>query len=67
MLFKDLIGIIEEFGSKKSMDEVMVAAHTNKNWYGLKREIEAIFKDTDLQLPVDQLNSEEKSSIMRKE
>lgn len=39
--------------------EVMVAAHTNKNWYGLKREIETIFKDTDLPLPKDQLDSEE--------
>jgi len=41
--------------------EVMVAGHTNKNWYGLKKEIENVFKDTDLPIPVDQLNNEEKN------
>ncbi|NSL50475.1 cytochrome c biogenesis protein ResB [Calidifontibacillus erzurumensis] len=35
-------------------NQLMVAAHTNKNWYGLKKEIEMMFKDTMLPIPVDQ-------------
>ena len=38
--------------------EVWIAAHTNKNWYGLKREIEVVLKDTSLCLPEDQLQAE---------
>lgn len=34
--------------------QVWIAAHTNKNWYGLKREIEAVLKDTKLGIPEDQ-------------
>ncbi|MEH7096876.1 cytochrome c biogenesis protein ResB [Neobacillus vireti] len=34
--------------------QVWIAAHTNKNWYGLKREIEAVLKDTKLDIPEDQ-------------
>jgi len=45
--------------------EVMVAGHTNKNWYGLKKEIENVFKDTDLPIPVDQLNNEEKNKSQK--
>lgn len=39
---------------RRSEDEIMVAAHTNKNWYGLKREIETMFKGTILPIPNDQ-------------
>ncbi|HHY71669.1 MAG TPA: cytochrome C biogenesis protein [Bacillus bacterium] len=39
---------------KKSGNEIMVAAHTNKNWYGLKREIETMFTGTVLPIPMDQ-------------
>lgn len=39
---------------QRNQDGVLLAAHTNKNWYGLKRELEFIMKDTGLQAPVDQ-------------
>ncbi|NHM29072.1 cytochrome c biogenesis protein ResB [Neobacillus terrae] len=39
--------------------EVWVAAHTNKNWYGIKREIEAVLADTGLQMPYDQLQRQQ--------
>jgi cytochrome c biogenesis protein len=35
--------------------EIWMAAHTNKNWYGLTREIETILVDTKLTMPEDQL------------
>ena len=35
--------------------EIWMAAHTNKNWYGLTREMEAILEDTSLTMPEDQL------------
>ncbi|MDN3016659.1 cytochrome c biogenesis protein ResB [Paenibacillus sp. BSR1-1] len=38
--------------------EVWIAAHTNKNWYGLKREIETVLTDTKLNIPEDQLQIE---------
>ncbi|WP_409289042.1 cytochrome c biogenesis protein ResB [Peribacillus sp. SCS-37] len=41
---------------QKHGGEVWVAAHTNKNWYGLKREISSILKDTELNEPEDQLD-----------
>jgi cytochrome c biogenesis protein len=39
--------------------QVWVAAHTNKNWYGLKREIEAVLADTKIEMPKDQLQIED--------
>ncbi len=38
--------------------QVWIAAHTNKNWYGLKREIETVLQDTSLGMPDDQLQDE---------
>lgn len=35
--------------------EVWVAGHTNKNWHGLKREIEAALDGTGIKVPEDQL------------
>lgn len=35
-------------------NEIWVAGHTNKNWYGLNREIDTILKDTNIHAPVDQ-------------
>ncbi len=35
-------------------NEIWMAAHTNKNWYGLKKEIDYVIKDTDLTKPQDQ-------------
>jgi cytochrome c biogenesis protein len=37
--------------------EIWVAAHTNKNWYGLTREMETILGDTNLTMPEDQLQT----------
>lgn len=38
-------------------DEIWVAAHTNKNWYGITREMEAILGDTNITMPEDQLQT----------
>ena len=38
--------------------EVWVAGHTNKNWFGLKKEIESVLKGTGLNLPMDQLDEQ---------
>ncbi|WHZ01587.1 cytochrome c biogenesis protein ResB [Neobacillus sp. YX16] len=35
--------------------EIWIAAHTNKNWYGLKREIESTLLETKLIIPDDQI------------
>jgi cytochrome c biogenesis protein len=37
---------------------VWIAAHTNKNWYGLKREIESTLLETKLIIPDDQMQKE---------
>lgn len=39
---------------RKVDGEVYIAAHTNKNWYGLKKEISSILEGTQLPVPVDQ-------------
>ena len=38
--------------------QVWIAAHTNKNWYGIKREIELVLTDTKISIPEDQLQRE---------
>ncbi|MBT2686943.1 cytochrome c biogenesis protein ResB [Bacillus sp. ISL-47] len=38
--------------------EVWVAGHTNKNWHGLKREIEAVLDGTGINEPEDQLQKQ---------
>ncbi|MDM5331178.1 cytochrome c biogenesis protein ResB [Neobacillus sp. CF12] len=38
--------------------EIWIAAHTNKNWYGLKREIESALSETKLTIPNDQIQRE---------
>lgn len=38
--------------------EIWIAAHTNKNWYGLKREIESVLSETKINIPNDQIQSE---------
>ncbi|MEH7302427.1 MULTISPECIES: cytochrome c biogenesis protein ResB [Neobacillus] len=43
---------------QKKNGQVWIAAHTNKNWYGLKREIETVLADTKLGIPEDQLQKE---------
>ncbi|MFP5113447.1 cytochrome c biogenesis protein ResB [Bacillaceae bacterium C204] len=39
--------------------QVWIAAHTNKNWYGLRREIEGVLAETNLAMPIDQAQIEE--------
>ncbi|WHX99142.1 cytochrome c biogenesis protein ResB [Neobacillus sp. DY30] len=38
--------------------EIWIAAHTNKNWYGLKREIESTLSETKINIPIDQIQRE---------
>jgi cytochrome c biogenesis protein len=38
--------------------EIWIAAHTNKNWFGLKSEIEAALSETKLIIPNDQIQRE---------
>lgn len=33
--------------------EVWIAAHTNKNWFALKRDIQTIINDTEIREPID--------------
>jgi len=40
--------------------QIWTAAHTNKNWHGLKRELETIFADSGIGAPEDQLAGEKK-------
>ncbi|HLS23448.1 MAG TPA: cytochrome c biogenesis protein ResB [Pseudogracilibacillus sp.] len=37
---------------------VLLAAHTNKNWFGIKRDIEKAIEGTKVQMVVDQQNDE---------
>lgn len=41
-------------------DEVWVAGHTNKNWHGIKRDIEKVITGTKVSAPVDQTEEKEK-------
>ncbi|NMD70273.1 cytochrome C biogenesis protein [Bacillus sp. DNRA2] len=45
---------------QRNKGELWIAAHTNKNWFGLKREIQSVIQDTQLHEPVDQADSNEK-------
>jgi cytochrome c biogenesis protein len=47
---------------KRVNDEVLFAAHTNKNWYGLKNEIKQIIDGTELVMPIDQAEEEKKGA-----
>ena len=51
------IGIIVAFGFIRMNGEVWVAGHTNKNWYGLKREISIVLEGTGIKEPIDQLDT----------
>ncbi len=47
---------------QKVNDELWMSAHTNKNWYGLKKDIEAVVSKTELTMPMDNVEEEEKKS-----
>ncbi|WP_246942302.1 cytochrome c biogenesis protein ResB [Bacillus pinisoli] len=38
--------------------EIWIAAHTNKNWFGVKKELELVLAGTDIPVPIDQSNTE---------
>lgn len=38
--------------------KVWIAAHTNKNWHGIKREIDFVLTNTNLANPIDQVQKE---------
>lgn len=40
--------------------QVWTAAHTNKNWHGLKRELEDVFSDSGIEAPEDQVTEDKK-------
>jgi cytochrome c biogenesis protein len=42
-------------------NEIWIAAHTNKNWFGVKKELELVIDGTDLTMPTDQ--SEEQKPV----
>ena len=42
-------------------DEVLIASHTNKNYFGLKRDFEKVFENLPLILPEDQLEDTKKN------
>lgn len=44
-------------------NDVLIAAHTNKNWFGIKRDIETALKDTDLKMVIDQQDEDEDEEI----
>jgi cytochrome c biogenesis protein len=35
-------------------DDVMLAGHTNKNWFGLRREVDGLIEQTKLPLTVEE-------------
>lgn len=43
---------------KRKDEEVWLAAHTNKNWFGLKRDISVLVEATPLCEPADQLDED---------
>ncbi|WP_226526605.1 cytochrome c biogenesis protein ResB [Metabacillus niabensis] len=43
---------------KQHDDEILIAGHTNKNWYGLAKEIEIVVEGTALSAPKDQKEKE---------
>jgi len=43
---------------KREDDKVLVAGHTNKNWYGLSKELKSLVEDTTLSMPKDQKEKE---------
>ncbi|WLR49623.1 cytochrome c biogenesis protein ResB [Bacillus tianshenii] len=45
---------------KQKQGEVWIAGHTNKNWFGLKKDIETMIEGTDVMMPIDQAEEEKK-------
>jgi cytochrome c biogenesis protein len=45
---------------KKKDGQVLIAAHTNKNWFAVKKDLEGVCSELNLEMPVDQLEGKEK-------
>lgn len=45
---------------RRKDNQIWVAAHTNKNWHGIKNEISFALEGTGIEEPIDQLQEEEK-------
>ncbi|MED4400763.1 cytochrome c biogenesis protein ResB [Metabacillus fastidiosus] len=43
---------------KRNGDEILVAGHTNKNWYGLSNELKYVLDGTSINIPADQKDKE---------
>jgi len=43
-------------------DGILIAGHTNKNWYGIRNEVNRILKETSIQELTDQTNEKRKNS-----
>jgi cytochrome c biogenesis protein len=52
---------------QKINDDLWVSAHTNKNWYGLKKDIEFMVQTTELKMPIDKIEEEEEKEEKEKE
>lgn len=52
---------------KKSGNDILLAAHTNKNWYALKRELESLVDGTSIVLPADQLDAKGEKDKKKKQ
>ncbi len=46
--------------------EVMVAGHTNKNYQTLKRDIQSVTDETDIEMPADQTAEKEEKELDEK-
>ncbi|HLR23998.1 MAG TPA: cytochrome c biogenesis protein ResB [Pseudogracilibacillus sp.] len=44
-------------------DNLVLAAHTNKNWFGLKKDIDKAIEGTSIKMPIDQEEAEEKKAM----
>ncbi|WP_449536799.1 cytochrome c biogenesis protein ResB [Ferdinandcohnia sp. Marseille-Q9671] len=47
---------------QRKNSEVIVAGHTNKNWFGLKNEIRFVLSDTGIEEPIDQVDVKNKEN-----
>ncbi|WP_404428411.1 cytochrome c biogenesis protein ResB [Sutcliffiella horikoshii] len=54
---------------RRNGNEIMLAGHTNKNWFGLKNEINKALENTSISIPVDQVEAEkaQEQTVEKKE
>lgn len=48
---------------KQKEGELLIAGHTNKNWFGLKKDIETAIEGTEVVMPVDQAEQEKMDKV----